>query len=198
MPKSLSHCRFQRRGQKRESSNERDQLQVVLTEISESIPDGSLHKIKKPSTYLVKHSRINNSIQGLATYDSEEGDDILTFAEERLEDDQELKLHALSNQMSWKRFFVAIQCSLFVLNNLFCKTFQYWKTNPSTKIFQGWLRRTTLKLLISFPFESCHLGTWRCCGSNSVRNVRSLDFDCFFLANLETRCVTLCNPHQPS
>lgn len=30
-------------------------------------------------------------------------DDILTFANERLEDDEELKLHAMSNQLVWKR-----------------------------------------------------------------------------------------------
>ena len=38
--------------------------------------------------------------------DSGDDGDALTFAEERLEDDEELKLHALSNQLTWKRLLV--------------------------------------------------------------------------------------------
>jgi hypothetical protein len=40
--------------------------------------------------------------------DSDEGpeEELLCYAEERLEDDNELKLHALSNQALWSRSFV--------------------------------------------------------------------------------------------
>jgi len=54
--------------------------------------------------FLWGHARRTQGDQDESEDDAADDEDSLKFAAERLEDDEELKLFAMSNQLTWKRF----------------------------------------------------------------------------------------------
>ena len=103
--------------------------------------------------------------------DAEDDGQDLRFAEERLEDDLDLKLHALCDQQVWAQLLASEV------------DFKGTRRLHTSGLWTQMLGRTSTIC----PIGCCHRATLRCFGSKLVSRARTLSLVCFWMAFIFNR-----------